>query len=560
MTLSGNPLTNTIAPTVVARARIASQRSGRSITAEIESELGTPQRDFLRALADTFGYRSATLAEVSTWRQRFDRVPFAEAVQRKCVLAADHAGREVIVFADPFCEDLSAWRQFRHPLAEPVLLHPLELTTWLDRAELELRAMPLATRARGQIIASDPTGEVLSLARIGSDSSPIIQFVNSSLYDALKAGASDIHLESTTDGLSVKFRLDGVLNLMGHTPGVALAEQVLSRIKVMAELDIAERRVPQDGRLQVVIGGRPVDVRVSIMPSIHGEDAVLRILDRKALADDAAGLSLTSLGFGPELGQAIHKLAALPYGMLLVTGPTGSGKTTTLYAALTETHDAQAKTITIEDPVEYQLPGILQIPVHEKKGLTFARGLRSILRHDPDRILVGEIRDAETAQIAVQSALTGHLVLTTVHANGVLDIFGRFAQFGIDPYSFVAALNGVLAQRLLRRLCPNCAQPCTPDLISIREADPQQALRLGQWRRATGCAECRGVGYRGRFAIGEILKLNSTLRSLIAERASLHAIESAAREAGLVSLRSQALDMAAAGVTSLEEVNRVTAV
>jgi len=344
-------------------------------------------------------------------------------------------------------------------------------------------------------------------------------------------------------------------------PGREPAEQVISRIKVMAELDISETRVPQDGRFKVRSRGREIDVRVSVIPSIFGEDAVLRILDKQALADHIQGLNLPQLGFDVTTIAAIRRLSREPYGMLLVTGPTGSGKTTTLYAAITEINRGEDKIVTIEDPVEYQLPGVLQIPVNEKKGLTFARGLRSILRHDPDKIMVGEIRDPETAQIAVQAALTGHLVFTTVHANNVFDVIGRFLHMGVDPYNLVSALKGVVAQRLLRLNCPECAAPYEPDEQLLRDSGLTPAA-LAQFRfmRGAGCPSCRGTGFRGRRAIGEVLRLSEEIAELIASRATGPAIRAAAVRGGLRTMREVALELARDGQTTLEEVNRVTAV
>ncbi|HEX6267902.1 MAG TPA: GspE/PulE family protein, partial [Burkholderiales bacterium] len=330
----------------------------------------------------------------------------------------------------------------------------------------------------------------------------------------------------------IKYRIDGVLIAADTMPGAELAEQVISRIKVMSELDIAERRVPQDGRFKARRDGREIDFRVSVMPSVLGEDAVLRILDRQALSDQLHGLTLDSLGFAEDMKQRLRQLSTEPYGMLLVTGPTGSGKTTSLYAVISEVNKGCDKIITIEDPVEYQLPGVLQIPVNEQKGLTFARGLRSILRHDPDRIMVGEIRDPETAEIAVQSALTGHLVYTTVHANNAIDVLGRFHHMGVDSYNLVSALNGVLAQRLVRVFCPSC--------------------------RGEGCGGCRGTGFKGRRAIGELLVLNDELRELIIARAPARKLKEAARAAGTVPLRDAAMALVNAGETTLEEINRVT--
>ena len=368
---------------------------------------------------------------------------------------------------------------------------------------------PVATRtpARGSL------AENLSFKTINEDTSPVVKLVHSTVYDALKTSVSDIHLECTPGGLSIRYRIDGVLTTVGSLSGQELAEQVISRIKIMSELDIAERRIPQDGRFKVAMNGREVDFRVSIMPSIFGEDAVLRILDKQTLSDQIKGLRLDYLGFDEITLTQLRRLASEAYGMLLVTGPTGSGKTTSLYAAITEINHGQDKIITIEDPVEYQLPGVLQIPVNEKKGLTFARGLRSILRHDPDKIMVGEIRDPETAQIAVQSALTGHLVFTTVHANNVFDVIGRFIHMGVDPYSFVSALNGIMAQRLVRMNCPHCATEDRPDdrLLADSGITAEQARGM-DFKAGRGCGQCRGTGFKGRRAIGEILYLNDEIR------------------------------------------------
>jgi general secretion pathway protein E len=369
--------------------------------------------------------------------------------------------------------------------------------------------------------------------------------------------ASDIHLETGPSGLIIKYRIDGVLNTMNTVDGVDLAEQVISRIKIISELDIAERRVPQDGRFKVTIRGREVDFRVSIMPCIFGEDAVLRILDKKTLSDQVNGLRLDSLGFDDEAIAMLRQLANAPYGMMLVTGPTGSGKTTTLYGAITEINTGQDKIVTIEDPVEYQLPGVLQIPVNEKKGLTFARGLRSILRHDPDKIMVGEIRDPETAQIAIQSALTGHLVLTTVHANNVFDVIGRFMHMGVDLYSFVSAINGILAQRLVRINCPHCSVPYTPNaqLLKISGISPDNDF---DFRVGRGCGQCRGSGFKGRKAIAELLYLNDELREKIVAREPIRVLKEMAHRNGTRFLREAAVKLVRSGETTLQEINRVT--
>jgi general secretion pathway protein E len=357
----------------------------------------------------------------------------------------------------------------------------------------------------------------------------------------------------------VRYRIDGVLSQMALVNGAEVAEQVISRIKVMAELDISERRVPQDGRFKIAIEGRATDFRVSIIPSVFGEDAVLRILDKQSLTQQVQGLSLDVLGFDPAVMAQLRRLSSLPYGMLLVTGPTGSGKTTTLYAAISETQTGNDKIVTIEDPVEYQLPGVLQIPVNEKKGLTFARGLRSILRHDPDKIMVGEIRDAETAQIAIQSALTGHLVFTTVHANNVFDVMGRFTHMGVEPYSFVAALSGVLAQRLVRIVCDQCAESYTPSRRLLEESQLSISSHAGdEFRIGRGCWRCRGTGYHGRKAVGELMVLNDELREAIIGRVPVRQLKELAIKSGVKLIRNAALDLVRSGQTTLEEVNRVT--
>ena len=408
----------------------------------------------------------------------------------------------------------------------------------------------------------------LSVDAINRQSSPVVRLLDATLFDALKAQASDLHLESTATGMTIRHRLDGVMVEVGEVGAREVAEQLVSRLKVMAELDIGERRLPQDGRfkLRARLGqaagadgqaSRDVDFRVSIMPSSFGEDAVLRILDRSRLSADASAMSLEGLGFDADDANVVRRLAGKPYGMLLVTGPTGSGKTTTLYAVVQEINDGRDKIITIEDPVEYQLPGVVQIPVNDKKGLTFARGLRSILRHDPDRVMVGEIRDAETAQIASQAALTGHLVLSTIHANNVFDVVGRFMHMGVDLYNMVSALNGVVAQRLMRKLCLHCRQPWQPEATDLRAAMLPLDTR-GTFHRAVGCAHCRQTGYRGRKAISEVLLMDDTLRDLIVSRASLIKIKAHARASGTRLLRESALACVLRGESTLEELNRVT--
>lgn len=411
-----------------------------------------------------------------------------------------------------------------------------------------------------QLVTETEKGEeVLSVEKITADTSPIIKLVNSTVLDALTKRASDIHIETAHEGVAIKYRIDGVLYKAMDPIDLHFQGPIISRLKVMSELDISERRIPQDGRFKVRINDKSIDFRVSIMPSAFGEDAVIRILDKESIANDLKGLTLDVLGMASREIKRFRKMIREPYGMVLVTGPTGSGKTTTLYAALTEIHTGEEKIITIEDPVEYLLRGIVQIPVNEKKGLTFARGLRSILRHDPDKIMVGEIRDPETAQIAVQSALTGHLVFTTVHANNVFDVLGRFIHMGIDPYNFVSCLNCVMAQRLVRKICPKCKTPVklSDDVLRESAIDPDRCRDV-TFYEPKGCDDCNGTGYRGRSAIVELLDLNDELRELIISKSSVSQLKRAASEAGTIFLRESAVEKVLAGETSLREINRVT--
>ena len=544
----------------IEEARSQAQASNRPIVEVLEESLGVPPTEFTIALAQALQFRWLTNQRMHALSPAFDVLPFAEASAHECVLLRSEEGSLMLVIGDPFALDLQAWAGER--IAAPFtycLAHRGDISAFLSSLEEGMRAMDgMVSVETGNEDAMRGI-EDLSLKAINENASPVVKLVNSTLYDALKTGASDVHLESTGSGLAIKYRIDGVLNNVGSAQGSAVAEQIISRIKVMAELDISEQRVPQDGRFKVRLKGREIDFRVSIMPSIFGEDAVLRILDKQALADEFSGLRVDALGFHQPTVAWLRKLAAEPYGMLLVTGPTGSGKTTTLYAILSEIHTGRDKIITIEDPVEYQIPGILQIPVNEKKGLTFARGLRSILRHDPDKIMVGEIRDPETAQIAVQSALTGHLVFTTVHANNVFDVIGRFLHMGLDPYSFVSALNGVAAQRLVRINCPHCSAEMrpSPELLAASGLDAAQ-IASWQFRAGKGCGQCRGTGYRGRKAIAETLTLNDEMRELISSRQPVRTVKEAARKLGTHTLREAALDLLSRGETTLEEVNRVT--
>lgn len=538
-------------------AELAAARAAGGRMLDVLAARVPDRAERLARLAATCHLTVCGATELMASTPDFAVLPFERALRRDCVAVRDDAGRLTVVLADPFDQDLLDGLGAR--LAEP---YALALADRDDVAACLARHEDEVLRATGLMDEGGAAGtqagvEELSLQRISAGASPVVKLVNSTLYDALKQGASDVHLESIPGGLVIKYRIDGVLSRVGAVSSVEVAEQAISRLKVMAELDIAERRVPQDGRFKAQTGGREIDFRVSIMPSIHGEDAVLRVLDKEHLSREMASLTLEALGFDAASRAVLRRLATEPYGMLLVTGPTGSGKTTTLYAVLGETNRGQDKVVTIEDPVEYQLAGVLQIPVNEKKGLTFARGLRSILRHDPDKIMVGEIRDGETAEIAVQAALTGHLVYTTVHANNVFDVIGRFMHMGIDPYNLVAALNGVVAQRLVRINCPHCSVPVTPEPALI--ADSQLGdVSTFDFRAGPGCGRCRGSGYAGRRAVAEVLLLDDEVRELILARAPARAVREAAARRGFRNLRAAVAELVATGHTTLQELNRVT--
>jgi type II secretory ATPase GspE/PulE/Tfp pilus assembly ATPase PilB-like protein len=438
---------------------------------------------------------------------------------------------------------------------------PSTIQAILKKSESSQRVLEEATESfQLQLLREDDNGDdSLTVERLTSDISPIIRLVDSTIFTAIQRRASDIHIETQDDAVNVKYRIDGVLQPAMRPIGKQFSSSIISRVKVMAELDIAEKRVPQDGRFKLRTPGKTIDFRVSIMPSAHGEDAVIRILDKESISEQFRELRLDILGFPEAELRRFRKYIAEPYGMVLVTGPTGSGKTTTLYAALSEIKSIEDKIVTIEDPVEYQLKGITQIPINEKKGLTFARGLRSILRHDPDKIMVGEIRDPETAQIAIQSALTGHLVFTTVHANNVIDVLGRFLNMGVEPYQFVSALNCVLAQRLVRLICTHCKRPTSVTAEFLIESGLDPALaRTHTFYEGTGCIECGGTGYKGRMAICELLDLSDRIREMILDKRPNSEIKRAAREEGMTFLRESAVERVMLGLTTLREINKVT--
>src|SRR5438445_4907017 len=461
-----------------------------------------------------------------------------------------------IVVSDP--TDLPMIDELAVLLATPikVAVGPrFAIESILKKSESSQRVLEEATESfQLQLLKEEENGdESLTVERLTSDISPVIRLVDSTIYTAIQRRASDIHIETADDAVHVKYRIDGVLQPAMRPIAKQFHSSIISRIKVMAELDIAEKRVPQDGRFKLRMPGKTIDFRVSIMPSVHGEDAVIRILDKESISEQFTELRLDILGFPDDELRRFRKYIREPYGMVLVTGPTGSGKTTTLYAALSEIKSVEDKIVTIEDPVEYQLKGITQIPINEKKGLTFARGLRSILRHDPDKIVVGEIRDTETAQIAIQSALTGHLVFTTVHANNVVDVIGRFLNMGVEPYNFVSALNCILAQRLVRVICDCCRTTVhySPEELEASGLDPAQWLQV-PFYEGQRCIECAGTGFRGRTAIHELLDLSDRIREMILAKKPTSEIRRAAREEGMQFLRESALDKVRTGVTTLK--------
>jgi len=521
-----------IDPAIIRQAWQRAHREASTLDAVLAAQAGDASPDLLTQLGQCFHYPVCRLSGQTDLTPDLAALSLPDC-RRMFALVISRQDQHVLLFANPTDAAIQRWADAKNiAINARELVLESELLDLLARLEAAASALP-GILDHGFTEAARKSGvEEISLSRIDETTSPVVRLINSTLFDAMGAGASDIHLEAAASGLVVKYRIDGVIVEAGRVPGAELNEQAISRVKVMAELDITERRTPQDGRFRVRIRERDIDFRVSIMPSVYGEDAVIRILDKEHLSDQLAGLTLNHLGFDAAPMAIIRSLASKPHGMLLITGPTGSGKTTTLYAAISEINDGASKIITIEDPVEYQVPGVLQIPVNERKGLTFALGLRSILRHDPDKIMVGEIRDPETAQIAVQAALTGHLVFSTVHANNVFDVLGRFEHMAVDPYTFVSALNGIVAQRLVRVFCTHC--------------------------HGKGCTECRGTGFKGRRAIGECLVLDDELRELIAARAPVRAIKEAARARGTRLLRESAQDMVRQGLTSQAEIDRIT--
>ncbi len=515
-----------------------------------------------RALAERLGLPFDPLDEFHVDPDLFRTIPVETMLRYQFLPMERRDGVLRVVMADP--SDVVGVTELETVLAVPLDISvgpERRIADILEKSESTQRVLDEATEGfRLQLVQEAEDGEeVLSIDRITADASPIIRLVDSILFNAIQRRASDIHIETQDREVVVKYRIDGVLYQAMEPIDKEHHSTIISRIKVMSELDIAEKRVPQDGRFKVRFSGRTIDFRVSIMPTVHGEDAVIRILDKESANREFRTLNLEVLGLDDETKRKLRKYIREPYGMVLVTGPTGSGKTTTLYACLSEIATSEDKIVTIEDPVEYQLKGITQIPVNEKKGLTFARGLRSILRHDPDKIMVGEIRDEETAQIAVQSALTGHLVFTTVHANNVVDVIGRFLNMNVDLYNFVSALNCVLAQRLVRKICVHCKRPVhvSDELLEDSGLEPERYADFTFYEGA-GCIECNGTGFLGRVAISELLGLSDNIRELILGRRSAAEIKRAAKAEGMRFLRENALQKVFAGVTTLKEINKVT--
>jgi type IV pilus assembly protein PilB len=515
-----------------------------------------------RRLADRYGLEFVDFEQFRIDHELFRSIP-ADLMLRYGFVPYRRDGRSlVIVVSDP--TDLPMIDELGVLLASPLKVTVgarSAIESILKKSESSQRVLEEATEGfQLQVLRDEDNGdESLTVEKLTSDTSPIIRLVDSTVFTAIQRRASDIHIETQDDAVIVKYRIDGVLQPAMRPIAKHFHSAIVSRIKVMAELDIAEKRVPQDGRFRLRVPGKTIDFRVSIMPSVHGEDAVIRILDKQSISEQFSELRLDILGFPESELKRFRKYIAEPYGMVLVTGPTGSGKTTTLYAALSEIKSPEDKIVTIEDPVEYQLQGITQIPINEKKGLTFARGLRSILRHDPDKIMVGEIRDPETAQIAIQSALTGHLVFTTVHANNVLDVLGRFLNMGVEAYQFVSALNCVLAQRLVRTICPQCKRPAKVTGFLLEESGMDPMLEhTHTFFEGKGCIECGGTGYKGRQAICELLDLSDRIREMILARKPTSEIKKAARDEGMRFLRECAVDRVLTGVTTLREINKVT--
>jgi type II secretory ATPase GspE/PulE/Tfp pilus assembly ATPase PilB-like protein len=536
-----------------------------STASNLLKTLGRPGEEDIERARELAARLALPFDDLSEYRldpDLFRQIPVEVMLRYQFVPLHREGDSIIVVMSDP--SNLLTVDEVEIALGAPVDVRvgpTAKIAEILEKSESTQRVLDEATEDfRIQLVQEKDNGEEsLTIDRITADTSPIIKLVDTVIYNAIQRRASDIHIETRDTEVIVKYRIDGVLYQAMEPIDKRHHSTIISRVKVMSELDIAEKRIPQDGRFKLRLKGRTIDFRVSVMPTVHGEDVVVRILDKESANKEFRNLNLDILGFDRETKRKLRKFIREPYGMVLVTGPTGSGKTTTLYACLSEIVSVEDKIITIEDPVEYQLPGVTQIPVNEKKGLTFARGLRSILRHDPDKVMVGEIRDEETAQIAVQSALTGHLVFTTVHANNVVDVLGRFLNMNVDLYNFVSALNCVLAQRLVRRICPHCKRPAEVSRQLLEESGlTLEMVRGANFYEGAGCIECNGTGFLGRTAISELLDLSDNIRALILAKRPAAEVKNAAKAEGMRFLRESALERVFAGDTTLREINKVT--
>jgi type IV pilus assembly protein PilB len=521
------------------------------------------EEDVAKAIAEQFGMQYINLDKEERDEELLKRAPFDKLISYNVAPVKIENGKLLVAMRDPFDFAINDELEILYDVPiDVVIATERSIKNVLSQEQKSINFLKEATEKVGlQLVRETETGEeLLSLESLESDeSSPVVKLINTTIFDAITNRASDIHIEATAEGVIIRYRIDGVLHQATDPIQIKNLPQIISRIKVISELDISETRIPQDGRFKIWLNNRSIDFRVSILPTVLGENAVIRILDKENTANELKGLKLENLGLNSEHLKIWNKIVSVPYGLILITGPTGSGKSTTLYAALSKINRTTEKVITIEDPVEYQLEGVMQIQVAEKKGLTFAKGLRSILRHDPDKILVGEIRDSETAKIAIQSAQTGHLVFSTVHANNVFEVFARFAHMGIDRFSLVSSLICVAGQRLVRVLCPYCKVPYKPSLDLLKELSMSNKTNSDfTFFEKKGCKECNGTGFKGRTSIMEILLLDDEIKELIVSGQQTYKIKDAAMKKGMSTLRQSALDLVSQGKTTIEEINRVT--
>lgn len=544
---------------VLSKKKITRQRLGNIC---IEEGLCS-EEDVAKAIAEQFGMQYINLDREERDEELLKKAPFDKLISYNVAPVKIENGKLIVAMRDPFDFAINDELEILYDIPiDVVIATERSIKNVLSQEQKSISYLKEATEKVGlQLVRETETGEeLLSLESLESDeSSPVVKLINTTIFDAITNRASDIHIEATSEGVIIRYRIDGVLHQATDPIQIKNLPQIISRIKVISELDISETRIPQDGRFKIWLNNRSIDFRVSILPTVLGENAVIRILDKENTANELKGLKLENLGLNSEHLKIWNKIVSMPYGLILITGPTGSGKSTTLYAALSKINRAIEKVITIEDPVEYQLEGVMQIQVAEKKGLTFAKGLRSILRHDPDKILVGEIRDAETAKIAIQSAQTGHLVFSTVHANNVFEVFARFAHMGIDRFSLVSSLICVAGQRLVRVLCPYCKVPYKPSFDLLKELNISNETNSDfTFFEKQGCQECNGTGFKGRTSVMEILLLDDEIKELIVAGQPTYKIKDAAIKRGMRTLRQSALDLVSKGKTTIEEINRVT--